>query len=94
MEDIQELIQGISEDIIQTAVQVKKALIKAENFQDSVGKSSERYDEDDFTNYINAHQYVIDDLKQALRCLSGAHMQCRCIVEDRHSVEQKYGRIN
>ena len=94
MEDIQELIQGISEDIMQTAVQVKKALIEAENFQNSVGKSSVRYEEDDFTNYINAHQYVIDDLKQALRCLSGAQMQCRCIVEDRHSVEQKYGRIN
>lgn len=93
MEDIQELIQSISEDIMQTAVQVKKALIEAENFQNSLGKSSVRYDEDDFTNYINAHLYVIDDLKQALRCLSGAQMQCRCIVEDKRSVEQKYGRI-
>lgn len=94
MKDILKMIQNISEDIMQTGVMVKKTLIEAENFHNSIKESSDRYDEDDFTNYINGHQYAIDDLKQALRCLSVAQMQCMFITEDRQAIEEKYGRVN
>lgn len=94
MNALDKIINNISVEIVNVAEAVKESLIESEKSKNELKKSSFKYDEDDFTNYINGHQYAIDDLMQALKCLSGAQMQCRFIEKDKQSIEQKYGRMN
>ena len=90
MEDIKKMIQEISEDIINIALLVTKDMSAAKSLQNSLRATSQKYDEDDFTNYVGGHQYALDDIKEALRYLSGAQMQYRFIAVDKMAIEQKY----
>jgi hypothetical protein len=90
MEDIQKMIQEISQDVINTALLIAKEMTASKSLQASLKETSKKYDEDDFTNFINGHQYALEDLKEALRYLSGAQMQCHFITVDKIAIEQKY----
>lgn len=90
MEEIQKMIQEISQDVINTALLIAKEMTASKSLQTTLKETSKKYDEDDFTNYINGHQYALEDLKEALRYLSGAQMQCNFITVDKIAIEQKY----
>ena len=88
------LIQGkvdvITNEIKELAALIQSEKVQAENLHDSIKATSDKYNEDDFTNMLNGYQYVIDDLKSAYRSLSSASMQCQFIVEDEKALRRKY----
>ena len=87
---IQGKVEVITNELKELAALIQSEKLKAENLHDSIKATSDKYNEDDFTNMLNGYQYVIDDLRAAYKSLSGAVMQYRFAKEDRNTVEQKY----
>ena len=89
---IQGKVEVITNELKELAALIQSEKLKAENLHDSIKATSDKYDEDDFTNMLNGYQYAIDDLRAAYRSLSEALMQYRYAEEDRNTVKQKYHR--
>ena len=87
---IQEKIKHLSDEVKELATQIQIEKEKAEAIMHNAETSSEVYDEDDFTNLINGHQYVIADLKSAYKHLYGASVQYKFVLNDTHTIEAKY----
>lgn len=89
---IQGKVEVITNELKELAALIQSEKLKAENLHDLIKATSDKYDEDDFTNMLNGYQYAIDDLRAAYRSLSEALMQYRYAEEDRNTVKQKYHR--
>ena len=89
---IQGKVEVITNELKELAALIQSEKLIAENLHDSIKATSDKYDEDDFTNMLNGYQYAIDDLRAAYRSLSEALMQYRYAEEDRNTVKQKYHR--
>lgn len=89
---IQGKVEVITNELKELAALIQSEKLIAENLHDLIKATSDKYDEDDFTNMLNGYQYAIDDLRAAYRSLSEALMQYRYAEEDRNTVKQKYHR--
>lgn len=88
------LIQGkvdvITNEIKELAALIQSEKVQAENLHDSIKATSDKYNEDDFTNLINGYQYTIDELKSAYKHLYEAQIQYKFSLEDHNIVRNKY----
>ena len=90
--NLQAKIKTLSDEVKELAALILAEKASAENIQRAAELESESYDEDDFTNLINGYQYVMDELREAYKSLSGALMQYSFCKEDRDTIENKYAR--
>ena len=94
LDKIDVLLHQISDEIQEVATLTKVSKNSTEDFQSTQENYSLNYNEDDFINIINGHQYIIDDLREAYKAISGARMQFDMIIQDHMSLMNKYDLHN
>lgn len=94
LDKIDVLLHQISDEIQEVATLTRVSKNSTEDFQSTQENHSLNYNEDDFINIINGHQYIIDDLREAYKAISGARMQFAMIIQDHMSLMNKYDLHN
>ena len=87
---VQSKIKTLSDEVKKLAEVIMKEKASAENIQRNAELESKSYDEDDFTNLINGHQYVLEELRAVCEHYYESPCQYEFVEKDLTYVKEKY----